>query len=82
MDFLYFAVIYLHKNRNTIRTMSGGMSQCSRNIRIPEFPMTSLKALPKSSMESRLGDISPPRVTLTQASRPSTTSAHGDFTGN
>ena len=58
------------------------MSQCSRNIRIPEFPMTSLRALARNSIDTEDGDITPPRVTLTQASRPSTSSAHGDFTGN
>lgn len=63
--------------------MSGGMSQCSRNIGIPQFPMTSLKALSRNSLGTiKQSEISPPHVTLTQASRPSTTSAHGDFTGN
>lgn len=58
--------------------MSGGMSQCSRNIRIPEFPLTGLRVVPSNT---RQRPISPQHVTLTQASRPSTTSATGAFAG-
>ena len=59
--------------------MSGVMSQCSRNIvKIPEFPITNLRIVPSSLRQS---PISPQHVTLTQASRPSTTSATGAFAG-
>jgi small GTP-binding protein len=59
--------------------MSGGMSQCSRSIvRIPEFPITNLRIVPSKLRQS---PISPQHVTLTQASRPSTTSATGAFAG-
>jgi hypothetical protein len=59
--------------------MSGGMSQCSRSIvRIPEFPITNLRIVPSNLRQS---PISPQHVTLTQASRPSTTSATGAFAG-
>lgn len=59
--------------------MSGKMSQCSRSIvRIPECPITNLRIVPSNL---RQNPISPQHVTLTQASRPSTTSATGAFAG-
>lgn len=65
------------KETNRIN-MSGGMSQCSRNIRIAEFPITGLQNVPS---KIRQRPISPQHVTLSQASRPSTTSATGAFAG-
>lgn len=59
--------------------MSGGTSQCSRNINIAEFPMTSLRI---SSLDTKREDFTAQHVTLSQASRPSTSSAIGAFAGN
>lgn len=52
------------------------MSQCSRNFRMPEFK--TLRILPAAS---RQREIPQQHVTLTQASRPSTTSASAEFAG-
>lgn len=60
--------------------MSGG-THCSRS-RIFEFTTPGLRILPSTSkLVSRQRAISPQHVTLTQASRPSTTSATGNFAG-
>lgn len=62
--------------------MSAGMSQCSSRNMSLEFPITSLRILPSNPKPVKQQDISPQHVTLTQASRPSTTSAYGAFAGN
>jgi RASD family, member 2 len=49
-------------------------STCSGTRRIPDFPIMSMRVLPSKSR-----NLSPSHVTLSQASRPSTTSASGAF---
>jgi Ras family len=51
-------------------------SACSSSRRITEFPLTPVRILPVKSR-----NLSPSHVTLSQASRPSTTSATGGFAG-
>jgi len=59
------------------------MSECARNIRIPDFSMTGLRILPSSMVKLRNIQEHPqqpkPHITLCQASRPSTASASGAF---
>lgn len=59
--------------------MSGGLS--CRNIRITEFPETSFQVIQSSSKQFKQSGIVSQHVTLTQASRTSTTSACGAFAG-
>ncbi|CRK96203.1 CLUMA_CG009631, isoform A [Clunio marinus] len=58
--------------------MSGVTSHCTRNLKLSEFPVTSIRVFPSFQ---RQRNLSPQHVTLTQASRPSTTSASGAFAG-
>lgn len=62
--------------------MAGGMSQCSRNERMAEFQFTNMRNLPSTPKLTRERPVTPHHVNLTQASRPSTTSAYGAFAGN